>query len=298
MAERQPAGSALERPALAKINLYLHVVGRRPDGYHLLESLIVFAGVGDRITVAPAPTLMFRLEGPRQAGVPANDDNLMMRAARALAAAEGITAGATITLAKHLPTAAGIGGGSSDAATTLRGLGALWSVDDARLAALAPTLGADVPVCLFGRAALMSGIGERIEAAPALPLAWLVLVNPGVALETPPVFRAFKGPFSTSIPKLDPGRDAASLARALDATRNDLQEPAITLAPVVAETLAALRAQPDCLLARMSGSGATCFGLFTTAEAATRSATAIRVAQPTWWVEAAPLVTDVRRFAA
>ena len=298
MAERRPAGTPIHIPALAKINLYLHVVGRRPDGYHRLESLVAFAGVGDRITIAPAETLSFRLEGPRQAGVPPGDDNLTMRAARALAKSEGIVSGARITLAKHLPTAAGLGGGSADAAATLRGLATLWGVgDETRLAALAPSLGADLPVCLFGRAAFVGGIGERIQAAPGLPPAWLVLANPGVALATPDVFKAYAGPFSKSAPPPRPSPNAATLVQRLATTRNDLQEPAIRLAPAVDETLAALCAQPECLLARMSGSGATCFGLFATADAANRSAATLRAAHSDWWIEAAPLVSDVRRFA-
>lgn len=286
MADSDDAGFAP-----AKVNLYLHVTGRRPDGYHLLDSLVVFAGLGDTVTVAPADTLSLGVDGPRAVDVPTGADNLVLRAAEALRrAARPTPAGARITLTKRLPVAGGIGGGSADAAAALRLLHALWCPDlaPARLHDLAAGLGADVPVCLARRPALMSGIGERLAPAPALPPAWLVLVNAGVPVPTGPVFAGLRG-FGPAAPAL-PGRiaDAAGLAALLAARRNDLEAPAQARAPVIATVLAALRAQPGCLLARMSGSGGTCFGLFGTAAAADRAAAALaRI--PGWWAAAAAL---------
>ncbi len=278
--------------AAAKVNLYLHVVARRTDGYHDLDSLIVFAGVADRITVSAAAQFSLAVAGPFAAAVPAGDDNLVLRAARSLAAAAGVAAGAAITLTKELPVAAGIGGGSADAAAVLRALTDLWrvSLPPAMLADLALTLGADVPMCLAGRPAFVGGIGERLEPPPPLPPAWLVLANPRVALSTPAVFRERREPFS------DPGRfagapaDAAALAALLDSRHNDLTAAAMRLAPVVGACLEALSALPGCRLARMSGSGPTCFGLFATEAEARPAATALAAAEPGWWVVPAPIL--------
>jgi 4-diphosphocytidyl-2-C-methyl-D-erythritol kinase len=221
--------------------------------------------------------------------VPAGEDNLVLRAARRLADAAGIGAGARLSLTKRLPVAAGLGGGSADAAAALTALVRLWRVelDAGRLAALALDLGADVPVCLVARAAFVGGIGEAIDPAP-LPPAPLLLVNPGVALVTADVFRAraaagtafgAAGPRWSSAPA-----DAAALIARLAGTRNDLEAAASGLVPAVGQALAAIAAQPGCRLARMSGSGATCFGLFTTSAAAAGAAAAIRAARSGWWV--------------
>jgi 4-diphosphocytidyl-2-C-methyl-D-erythritol kinase len=269
--------------APAKINLFLHVVGRRADGYHVLDSLAVFAGIADRLTATPSESLHLDLGGPFGPGLAAEPDNLVLRAARALAEATGIPPRAHLTLEKHLPVASGIGGGSADAAAALRLLMRLWGLPAALagLDALAVRLGADVPVCLAGRPARMGGIGEKLDPAPALPAAGLVLVNPGVAVATPAVFRARQGDFSPPARLPSGWADAAGMAADLRGLRNDLQPPAIALCPAIAQVLAALEAQPDCLLARMSGSGATCFALTATPAAAT--ALAARVAQPGWW---------------
>ncbi len=288
------ADVAVRRAAPAKINLYLHVVGRRDDGFHLLDSLATFAGIADTIEVRPARDLTLRLAGPFAPRLPAGPENLVLRAARALAAATGATAGAAITLTKRLPPSSGMGGGSADAAATLRALAELWNAplsDEAALA-VALTLGADVPVCLTGRSAYMGGIGEVVTPVPELPPAWFVLVNPGVPVPTAAVFKARHGPFSPPSPPLELPVDVAGLASALRARRNDLEPAACALAPKVADTLAELARQDDVLLARMSGSGGTCFGLFADAAAAGTAAARISAAHGRWWVAVAPLVSE------
>ncbi|OIR00836.1 4-diphosphocytidyl-2-C-methyl-D-erythritol kinase [mine drainage metagenome] len=275
-------------PARAKVNLYLHVVGRRADGYHLLDSLAVFPDIGDSLTVRPAADLTLALAGPAAAALAAEPDNLVLRAARALAATAGIAPGAALSLCKRLPVASGIGGGSADAAAALNALTALWGLarSEADLAALGLGLGADVPVCLRSRPTQMAGIGEILTPAPALPPGWMLLVNPGIAVATPPVFKARSGPFSPAAPLTAAPADAPALAAALRARRNDLAEAAISLAPPIATVLAALDAQPGCLLARMSGSGATCFGLFAREAEARAACRALRRAEPGWWTKA------------
>ncbi|MBL6456511.1 4-(cytidine 5'-diphospho)-2-C-methyl-D-erythritol kinase [Belnapia sp. T6] len=267
----------LGEAAPAKVNLYLHVTGRRPDGYHLLDSLVVFGPGGDELAAAPAEGLSLRVEGPFGGALAAEPDNLVLRAARALAAAAGREAEAALTLTKRLPVASGIGGGSSDAAAALRLLDRLWDtgLGAERLAAIAAGLGADVPVCLAVRPARMQGIGEVLLPAPTLPECGLLLVNPGIALATPAVFKARQGGFTPPAALPEAWPDAAAMAAGLAALRNDLEAPAIALCPPVAEVLAALRTLPGCLLARMSGSGATCFGLFASPEAARSAAAAL-----------------------
>ncbi len=277
-----------EVTAPAKINLTLHVTGRRDDGYHLLDSLVVFAGVGDRLHLSPAPVMSLTVGGPFAAGVPADGTNLILRAAALMDGAP-----LAIHLDKRLPPASGIGGGSADAAATLRALTAMGHsprVPDFDAAVLA--LGADVPVCVAGRPCRMGGIGERLSDIPELPPFWLVLVNPGCPVPTGPVFAALQGQFGTDMGVL-PERfaDAQALARWLLSQRNDLQPPALTLAPPVADALAALAQVPGGLMARMSGSGGTCFGLFADKATAQAGAARIAAAEPEWWVTAAPVLT-------
>lgn len=280
--------------APAKINLYLHVVGRRSDGYHLLDSLVAFAGIGDTIEAEPGATLGLSIDGPFAHDLGSGEDNLVLRAAHALAAASGRPATARLRLTKRLPVASGIGGGSADAAATLIALARLWRLDLDRdaLAAIGLALGADVPVCVFGRSAFFAGIGEIVTPAPALPPAWLVLANPGIALPTPQVFKARSGGFS------GPGRfeaapaDAAALAFVLKARGNDLTAAAVHLAPEIGAVLAELEALPGALLARMSGSGATCFALFADEREAQAAASAMRAGRSGWWVAAAPLLAN------
>jgi 4-diphosphocytidyl-2-C-methyl-D-erythritol kinase len=278
--------------APAKVNLYLHVTGKRSDGYHLLDSLVVFAGVGDSVQVEPADHIALSVDGPEGTGLPVDDGNIVLRAAQALAREGGVQAGAAIRLTKRLPVASGIGGGSTDAAAAIRALEVLWGVSlpAERRQRLALALGADVPVCLAARPARMSGIGERLDAVPALPPAWLVLVNPRVPLSTPAVFKARAACWSDPAPLETAPRAAAHLAALLSVRSNDLTEAATSLAPAIGDVLAALAARPDCLLSRMSGSGATCFGLFATEANARAAAEAIRETSPGWWVEPAPLL--------
>jgi 4-diphosphocytidyl-2-C-methyl-D-erythritol kinase len=273
--------AAVSEFAPAKINLHLHVLGRRNDGYHLLDSLVVFAGIGDRLAVSPAQELSLSVTGPFAAALQGDGDNLVLRAARALAGHAGIPAAGKLVLEKNLPVASGIGGGSADAAATLRLLCRFWRLQSDRdeLQLLARGLGADVPVCLDSRPALMSGIGEILAPAPTLPDFGIVLVNPGVAVSTPSVFGARTGAFS------DPAvfdRGGNHLVATLRATRNDLEPAARLLAPIIGDVLNTLAAVPGCLLARMSGSGSTCFGLFEAPAAASAAAKAIM--RNEWWI--------------
>ena len=276
--------------APAKVNLALHVTGRRGDGYHLLDSIVVFLALGDRLHVAPAEHVTLAVTGPLGAGVPV-DGNLVLRAAAALAQAAGRSCpGASLTLDKHIPAAAGLGGGSSDAAAALRALNRLWGIglDPAGLRRLGETIGADVPVCVAPAGARMAGIGECVTPLPALPEFHVLLVNPGCSLATAAVFAGLVDPDNPGLPEL-PGRwrGMAHLVEYLARCRNDLAAPAIAAAPAIQEVLAALAAEPACLLARMSGSGATCFGLFATAEDAAAARAGLARSHPGWWVAAA-----------
>jgi 4-diphosphocytidyl-2-C-methyl-D-erythritol kinase len=274
--------------APAKINLSLRITGRRADGYHLLDSLVVFASVGDRVEATADDALSLTVRGPLAAGLAAEPDNLVLRAARALAEVAGVRAGARITLEKNLPVASGIGGGSADAAATLRALMRLWGVGDAitvpALIAMAARLGADVPVCLRPAPAIMRGIGEVLSPAPALPEFGLALVNPGAAVSTADIFRARDPGFAEPTAWPDGGwPDVAALVADLRRAPNDLEPAARRLCPPISDALAALAATPGCLLARMSGSGATCFGLFATeTEAAVAAASCARPGCWTW----------------
>ena len=272
--------------APAKINLALHVTGQREDGYHLLDSLVVFAGIGDRISVAPSDRLSLTVTGPEGGGLEAGTDNLVLRAARSF----GTGRGAAITLDKRLPVASGIGGGSADAAATLKALASHWGLTVPG-ADTVLSLGADVPVCLAGHPARMSGIGEVIGRVPDLPdgIA-LLLVNPRVAVSTPEVFRALpekNNPPLSSLP--DRFDTAQALAAWLSAQRNDLEAPARALEPVIGEVLAAIGGTGS-MIARMSGSGATCFGLFADTRSAEAAAMCLRASRPGWWVQAAPVL--------
>jgi 4-diphosphocytidyl-2-C-methyl-D-erythritol kinase len=280
--------------APAKVNLYLHITGRRDDGYHLLDSLVTFVDIGDRLRAEPAASLSLTIDGPEAADLAAaGDENLVLRAARLLADRAGITAGAALHLEKHLPVAAGIGGGSSDAAAALLALKGLWqiSLQDEALWALGARLGADIPACLYRRAVWVGGIGERLEPAGPLPEAGILLVNPRRALSTAAVFAARRGPFG-HVGRFAPMPSAAAaLARALMPCRNDLTEAAIGLVPEIGAVLARLGRLPGCLLARMSGSGATCFALFANRAAAEAARAEVAAAEPWWWCAAGGFVS-------
>jgi len=272
----------------------LHLTGRRDDGYHLLDSLVAFVDIGDRLRVEPAASLSLTVDGPEAADLAAvGDENLVMRAARLLADRAGISAGAALHLEKHLPVTAGIGGGSSDAAAALLALKRLWqiSLEDEALWALGARLGADIPACLYRRAVWVGGIGERLEPAGPLPEAGTLLVNPRRALPTAAVFAARRGPFG-HVGRFAPMPSTASaLARALVPCRNDLTEAAIGLVPEIGAVLARLGWLPGCLLARMSGSGATCFALFANRTAAEAARAVVAAAEPWWWCAAGGFVS-------
>ncbi len=273
----------ISEPAPAKINLFLHVGARRADGFHPLQSLAVFTSLGDRLAMDEAPALSLTIDGPFARDLDSGDDNLVLRAARALGGG-----GAAITLTKTLPVASGIGGGSSDAAAALRGLRRLWGLatDDARLGAIAAGLGSDVPVCVGAAPAFMEGRGEILRPVAALPRLAMLLVNPGMAVPTKEVFAGLDSRSGVDM-ALPEGRfrDTADLLRYLETTRNDLEAPALKLAPVIGEVLAAIAALPGALFTRMSGSGATCFGLFADEDCCARAAGILRQASPGWWVE-------------
>ncbi len=273
---------AVERIARAKINLALHVTGRRADGYHLLDSLVAFADFGDVVRVEVADSLGLTVTGPMGAGLSAGPDNLVLRAASLMGR------GAAITLNKRLPVASGIGGGSADAAATLAAMAALYGCD-LPSAAEVLALGADVPVCLSGVAARMQGIGEKITPV-ALPPGYLVLVNPGFGLGTADVFRAMVKRDNPALPEPEGLHDTAALAAYLHLCRNDMEPAALGLAPEIGTVIAALAGQKGCLLARMSGSGATCFGLFEDWDLAFASVKTLSLSNPNYWVQAAALV--------
>ncbi|HEY1797685.1 MAG TPA: 4-(cytidine 5'-diphospho)-2-C-methyl-D-erythritol kinase [Stellaceae bacterium] len=291
------AAGAVTIFAPAKINLYLHVTGRRADGYHLLDSLIAFADIGDRVTATPADTLSLTIGGPEAGALSGlGDDNLVLRAARHLQARDGIGAGAALHLDKHLPAASGVGGGSSDAAATLRALAALWRrpLDPAApaTAAWAAALGADVPACLAAAPLRIGGIGEILDPVDPLPAMGIVLANPRRQLPTAAVFRARRGGFGPAPQAMAIPRTADGFVAFLAECRNDLTEAAIGLMPEVAALLDRLQRLPGALLVRMSGSGATCFALFANRDEAGRAGAALLAAEPGWWVRAGALLTD------
>ena len=286
--------AAIRVGAPAKLNLYLHVTGRRADGYHELDSLVTFTALADTLEIAPAEAFELVVTGPFAHGLDAGE-NLAAQAATALAERLGRSAGVRISLDKRIPVAAGLGGGSADAAAVLRGLARLWRLGTERadeLREVALGLGADVPVCLDSRAACMAGIGERLSAPPRLPPCGVLLVNPGVPVPTGSVFAARRGPFSAASPIDQAPRDASALAALLRVRRNDLEKPAREQVPEIGLALARLAEAPGCLLARMSGSGGTCFGLFEDEAAAAGAAGAIARDHPAWWVQPTRLVHD------
>jgi len=296
--------------APAKVNLTLHVLGRRADGYHDLESLVAFAPFGDRLTLRPGPALALAVSGPTAEQAGTLGDNLVLRAARALAERiPGLTLG-RFALVKRLPAGAGLGGGSADAAAALRLLAQAnrLALDDPRVLDAARATGADVPVCLDPRPRLMRGTGDILSEPLALPRLGLLLVHPGVAVPTAAVFKALQLEpltgepqkcvriFGDPVPTLSPqaGRgsnevaavsgEGAALIEWLAAASNDLEAPAIGIAPVIAEVLRAIAACAGCRLARMSGSGSACFGLFDGSRQAAAAARRLKGMQPHWWV--------------
>lgn len=285
--------------AYAKVNLCLYVVGQRDDGYHFLESLVVFAGVSDVLTATPADALSLTVTGPKAAGVPSDSTNLVLRAAKRLQELRGVRDGAQITLEKHLPHGGGIGGGSADAAAAIRLLARLWNVAPLR-SWEASALGADVPVCLMSpNPTVMRGIGDELSPAPKLPKGWLVLVNPGVHVSTPLVFKEFDAGYGPSSHGLEPFPNGASplahedFAIWLLGQRNDLTKVVAEakFAPVIqAEILPRLRKAKGCMDTDMSGSGSTCWAWFAREADAVAAAAELSTGHPEWWVVAAPVL--------
>ncbi|HUO92483.1 MAG TPA: 4-(cytidine 5'-diphospho)-2-C-methyl-D-erythritol kinase [Rhizomicrobium sp.] len=277
--------------APAKINLFLHVMRKRADGYHDLQSLVAFADIGDELALARDTDFSLAVEGAFAKVLEGEGDNLVLRAARALAARLPNIAGARITLTKNLPVASGVGGGSADAAAALRGLVALYgeALDANALIALAASLGSDISVCVASEPAWMEGRGEILTPLAPLPPAHIVLVNPGVAVATAQVFRSLVIR-SEELPLAPPPAFASlsALTRYLARTRNDLEAPALAIAPTIQAALDAL-SRNGAAFARMSGSGATCFGLFETAAKAQAAARAIAKTEPDWWARAGAL---------
>jgi len=268
--------------APAKINLFLHVGSKRADGFHPLQSLAVFTGMGDELHFAPADILSLKIDGPFAAGLDGEGDNLVTRAGKSLGAK-----GAAITLTKNLPVASGIGGGSADAAAALRGLRQLWndSASDARLHEIAATLGSDIPVCLSSASAFMEGRGEVLRPVAAMPRIAMLLVNPKVAVPTREVFAALQTRSGVELDlPLTGFADTGDLLRFLETTRNDLESPARKIQPVISTVLAAIAALPGALFTRMSGSGATSFGIFADDDCCARAADLLQKAHPGWWV--------------
>jgi 4-diphosphocytidyl-2-C-methyl-D-erythritol kinase len=275
--------TVLEKFAPAKINLALHVTGQRGDGYHLLDTLVGFADIGDRLTFRPAQSLTLSISGPECGTLQPTPDNLILQAAKRLQEFTGRTdCGAAIYLEKNLPVASGIGGGSADAAATLTGLCQLWqlSVPTPDLKKLALSLGSDVPMCLNGKSARVRGIGEHIEETPIDGFA-MVLINPRIEVSTQVVFNRL---CEKSNPPLPAKSRADSSISYLCNLRNDLQAPAIDVEPSIQKCLTAMNACEGCNLTRMSGSGATCFGLFYTLDQAKFAAGQLKLDHPNWWV--------------
>lgn len=297
-AEGPASGISVFAPA--KVNLTLHVTGRRDDGYHELDSLVAFGAVGDDVTLVPAKETSLIVDGPEAGGVPSGGDNLVLRAASALPSAPAVA----IRLTKRLPVSSGIGGGSADAAAVLRGLAELGTGeqaedrDAAAHAAAALALGADVPMCLRSSDTRARGVGDRLTDVAALPPLPALLVNPRVPVSTPDVFRGLASRSNPPMPDELPVWESVVDASAWLATqRNDLEVPAQSVAPVIAEVTGRLSAIPGCLFARMSGSGATCFALFATEAETREAAERIAAEQPDWWVSPTVLGCQAERAA-
>jgi 4-diphosphocytidyl-2-C-methyl-D-erythritol kinase len=289
VAESAPVVVARVQFAPAKVNLALHVTGRRADGYHLIESLAVFTRFGDRISIEPSELDEFSVSGPYAPAVPTDETNLILKARdhlRTLCSPARVMP-VSIALEKNLPVASGIGGGSSDSAAVLRGLAAMWGLDpnNAALTRIGAALGADLPMCLAAKPLVARGTGEELSLVPDFPALGLVLVNPGAGVSTPAVFAALQKRENDPLPPLPRRFDFHTIRNWLEATRNDLEDAALSIEPSIGAAKAALE-KADAGFVRMSGSGATCFGLFETGNVAKRAAALIRSRHPDWFVAA------------
>jgi len=272
--------------APAKVNLFLHVTGKRPDGYHTLQSLVGFADIGDELEFAEHDSLYIDVDGPFAAPLENLRDNLVYKAAQLLSKTYGVPPRGKIILTKNLPVASGLGGGSSDAAATLKGLEQLWHLpeDPVRMQEVAQQLGADVPVCMYKKLAWVEGIGEKVTCMPETPEMHFVLANPLVPTPTADVFRRFRSRPSDPVQFSSRRKSAAGWIADIKIYRNDLTDAAIAVTPVIKEVLFALGSTEGCLLHRLCGSGATCFGIYDTAESARAAADMLAARHPDWWV--------------
>ncbi len=278
--------------APAKINLYLHITGKRNDGYHELDSLVVFPEIGDNISIEKADGIELSSYGPFSDFLPSTSENIVIRAAKWLKAVANVKVGAKITLCKNLPVSSGVGGGSSDAATVISLLKRFWNVslDQNKLMKSALSLGADIPVCLKRQSSYIGGVGEVLISPPTIPAFWLVLVNPGIPVETAKVFSSHSPNFSPISRFNKSPKDAQSLAVLLSERKNDLENSAISLFPEIAEVLNSLANIPNILISRMSGSGATCFGLFEDPSSAKLAEQLLKEEHPAWWIKKTQLM--------
>lgn len=282
--------------APAKLNLFLHITGKRPDGYHLLESLAAFTSFGDVLEIAPANALSLEVSGPFAAAVEGgSESNLVLRAAKALQEHAGISKGAHISLHKHIPVGAGLGGGSSDAAAALIALSSFWqlSLDKAALHSISAPLGSDIAVCLLRKPAWVTGAGEHVTPVSFSGTASVVMVNPRVPLLTADVYRQFRPGFTAPVAPPPALRTFDALVRYLKPLGNVLETPAVALQPMIRDMLVVLAATEGCALARMSGSGATCFALYEDAASAKNAAHALRRAHAGWWIQESELSEGV-----
>ncbi len=276
-----PQPTSTQMLARAKVNLCLHVTGKRPDGYHLLDSLVVFPDIGDIVSVSDADQLSLKIEGPFFKGL-STVDNLVIDAAKSFESKRG----AALKLTKNLPISSGIGGGSSDAAASLHLLAKHWHLAMPSAEKIL-FLGADVPVCMMGEPQRMQGIGEILTIVPNLPKFAIVLINSGVSIATRKVFETLDDKNNSPIERFENISNFPTLCKYLKRQRNDLQNPVIEMEPEISFVLKVLQTEPQCELARMSGSGATCFGLFETLPQAQKSAARIKTSHPDWWVKPA-----------
>jgi len=279
--------------AAAKINLFLHITGRREDGYHLLQSVMVFVDVGDEMEFAPHDSLFIDVEGPFAAEMPPPQDNLVYKSAKLLAEEYNVAPRGRIVLRKRLPVASGLAGGSSDAATALRGLAKLWGLPDQqeRQRRLCEKLGADVPACLSQRPGWTEGIGERMSPLPGMPALHFVLANPMVETPTPEVFARFRERYSPTMQFSGRRKSMHEWIADLKLYHNDLAPAAKEVTPQIRDVLAALDDTPNCHFARLSGSGATCFGVYDHAQACQAAVNKIKREHPDWWVAPASSLT-------
>ena len=272
--------------APAKINLYLNIIGQRVNDYHELDSLIAFAAHGDQIEVKKCDHFKLEASGPFSETLPPSNENLVIKAAKELARGTNYEGGACIKLIKNLPVSSGVGGGSADAAATLKALNDLWetNLQNKDLMVMALRLGADVPVCMLSKTARMSGIGDKISKVSGVPNCGILLVNPGIPISTVNVFQLFEGDFSNQvkIPKIE---NSEAFFDFLSNQKNDLQDAAIKIAPIIKEVLNILTDDPNCRLARLSGSGGTCFGLYEDEATALFTAESMFGHFPDWWIQ-------------